>query len=85
MGEDKFTEFEKILMDIVKEAKEEPNEEYDFTSIKIDADCLRSAAKKEIDEEYAWRIYNFIQEWKAGEFGEMPLQEALDRFFQKFV
>ena len=52
MEEDKFTEFEKILMDIVKEAKEEPNEEYDFTSLKIDADCLISAAKKELEEEY---------------------------------
>ena len=52
MGEDKFTEFEKILMDIVKEAKEEPNEAYDFTSIKIDADCLMSAAKKELEEEF---------------------------------
>lgn len=81
MGKDNFTEFEKILMDIVKEAKEEPNEAYDFTSIKIDAYCLRSAAKKEIDEDYAWRIYNFIECWKAGKFGEIPLQEALDRFF----
>ncbi len=40
---------------------------------------------KRLTSDFAWRIYNFVHEWKAGEFGEIPLQEALDRFFQKFV
>ena len=30
-----------------------------------------------IDEEYAWKVYNFINEWKAGKYGEIPLQKAL--------
>ena len=38
--------------------------------------------EKKLTSDFAWRIYNFIQEWKAGEFGEIPLQEALDRFFR---
>jgi hypothetical protein len=29
-------------------------------------------------EELAWKIYNFINSWKAGKFGEISLQEALD-------
>ena len=29
-----------------------------------------------IDEEYAWKVYNFINEWKAGKYGEIPLQKA---------
>lgn len=29
-------------------------------------------------EELAWKIYNFINDWKSGKFGEISLQEALD-------
>lgn len=30
-----------------------------------------------LDEEYAWKVYNFINDWKAGKYGEIPLQKAL--------
>lgn len=30
-----------------------------------------------LDEEYAWKVYNFINEWKEGKYGEIPLQKAL--------
>ena len=32
-------------------------------------------------EEYAWAVYNFINRWKSGEFGELSLKEALERDF----
>ena len=31
-----------------------------------------------ITEDFAWQVYNIIVEWKAGKFGERPLQEVLD-------
>jgi hypothetical protein len=33
-----------------------------------------------LDEDYAWNVYNFINRWKSGEFGEIPLQKALEQF-----
>lgn len=33
-----------------------------------------------LDEDYAWAIYNFINEWKDGKFGEIGLQKALLNF-----
>lgn len=30
-----------------------------------------------LDEDYAWKVYNFINEWKNGKYGEIPLQKAL--------
>jgi hypothetical protein len=32
----------------------------------------------------AWKIYNFINSWKAGNFGEIPLTEAIDKYFKDF-
>lgn len=32
-------------------------------------------------EENVWRIYNFVNEWKSGKFGEVSLQTALDNHF----
>ena len=29
-------------------------------------------------EEQAWKLYNFVNDWKNGEYGETPLSEALD-------
>ena len=34
-------------------------------------------------EDLAWGVYNFINEWKAGNHGEICLQEALDRDFSE--
>jgi len=30
-----------------------------------------------LDEDFCWAVYNYINEWKAGNFGEVPLQKAL--------
>lgn len=35
--------------------------------------------KKSISEDRAWEIYNLINEWRAGEFGILSLQEAIDK------
>lgn len=32
-------------------------------------------------EEQAWKLYNFINDWKNGEYGEIPLSEALDKHY----
>ena len=32
-----------------------------------------------ITEDFAWQVYNLINRWKAGEFGEYPLQDVLDK------
>ena len=32
-------------------------------------------------ENNAWRIYNFVNDWKSGKFGEVSLQTALDNHF----
>lgn len=32
-----------------------------------------------ITEDFAWQVYNVITRWKAGEFGEYPLQDVLDK------
>lgn len=34
-------------------------------------------------EEQAWKVYNFVNEWKKGNFGEVDLQSALDKHFDK--
>jgi hypothetical protein len=37
--------------------------------------------ERKLNEETAWGIYNFINEWKAGNHGEIPLSEALKADF----
>ena len=32
-----------------------------------------------ITEDFAWQVYNIINRWKVGEFGEYPLQDVLDK------
>lgn len=32
-----------------------------------------------ITEDFAWQVYNLINRWKAGEYGECPLQNVLDK------
>lgn len=34
-----------------------------------------------VTEDLAWNIYNLIGSWKNGEFGEVPLQDVLDKFY----
>jgi len=40
------------------------------------------AAYNNLTADYAWAIYNFINEYKAGNFGALTLQEALDNDFK---
>ena len=39
--------------------------------------------QNKISEEFAWKVYNFINDWKNGRFGEIPLQQALNEHFNK--
>lgn len=34
---------------------------------------------KEINDKTLWDCYNFIQDWKSGRFGVIPLSEALEK------
>ena len=34
--------------------------------------------------EQAWKIYIFINSWKKGDFGIIPLNEAIDKHFKDF-
>ena len=36
---------------------------------------------KVVTEDFAWAIYNFINNWKAGNYGTISLQEALNKDF----
>lgn len=34
--------------------------------------------------EEAWKTYNFINAYKAGDFGIIPLQDAIERYYDDF-
>lgn len=34
------------------------------------------------DSDYAWLIHNFIHAYTQGHFGEITLQEAIDKYFK---
>ena len=42
-----------------------------------------------LDEDYVWAIYNFVNQWKNGSFGEITLQKALatefDNYYKKLL
>lgn len=38
--------------------------------------------RKRIDEDTAWKIYNFVREWAHDRYGQMGLQDALDKHFE---
>ena len=47
---------------------------------------LTSAVREvKMTANYAWTVYNFVQEYKIGEFGVMTLQQALDKEFEKYI
>lgn len=49
-----------------------------------DANAEFEKYKKKINivtEDFAWAIYNFINNWKAGNYGTISLQEALNKDF----
>lgn len=36
-----------------------------------------------LTSDYAWKIYNFIGDYKSGKFGEdLTLQQAIDKYFK---
>lgn len=37
-----------------------------------------------LDEDYVWAIYNFVNQWKNGSFGEVTLQKALATEFDNY-
>jgi hypothetical protein len=40
--------------------------------------------KQTLDADYAWMIYNFVEQYKQGMFGEITLQEAINKCFEKW-
>lgn len=34
-----------------------------------------------LSSDYAWKVYNFINAYKSGDFGFVSLQEAIDKHF----
>lgn len=63
--------------------------EFDGTTKILDSSELKKAyiegakwSEKNPCSDYAWSIYSFINEWKNGYFGEISLQEALDKHFR---
>lgn len=32
----------------------------------------------------AWKIYNFVNDYRRGRFGEIPLQVALGKYFKEY-
>ena len=35
--------------------------------------------KPHLDADFAWKVYDFVNKYKSGMFGEVTLQEALDK------
>lgn len=44
---------------------------------------FRKEKTQAMTEEFAWKVYNFVNEWKGGKFGLVSLQCALDNHFNK--
>lgn len=36
--------------------------------------------RSRFDEDFAWRVFNMINDWKNGEYGEVPLKEVLNKY-----
>lgn len=51
-----------------------------FMAFVAGANC---ALQQQITEDNAWRIYNFVWEWKHGRFGEISLQDALNEHYNE--
>lgn len=39
---------------------------------------------EQLTSEQAWKVYNFINDYKAGQFGVISLQEAIDKYFKNY-
>ena len=40
--------------------------------------------RSKYSSDFAWKMYNFVCQYKSGSFGEVTLQTALDRHFEEF-
>lgn len=38
-----------------------------------------------LTSDYAWKVYNFINAYKSGDFGFVSLQEAIDNHFDNWT
>ena len=41
-------------------------------------------ARRKITDVLAWKVYNFINDYKAGNFGLISMQDALDMYFERY-
>ena len=39
--------------------------------------------KPHLDADFAWKVFNFVNKYKTGVFGEVTLQEALDKYWER--
>ena len=38
--------------------------------------------KPHLDADFAWKVYDFVNKYKAGMFGSLTLQKALDKYWE---
>ena len=46
--------------------------------------AVRYDMRNPVTDAVAWKIYNFINDYKAGNFGTIPLQDALNMYFERY-
>lgn len=44
--------------------------------------CVPKITTMRVNEANAWKLYNFINDWKSGKFGIVSLQEAIEDNFR---
>ena len=43
--------------------------------------CIKNE-KPHLDADFAWKVYDFVNKYKAGMFSELTLQQALDKYWE---
>ena len=59
----------------------------DTGDLNTNRDTFIAGAKwqsEHLSSDYAWKVYNFINLYKSGAFGFVPLQEALDKNWEGY-
>ena len=52
---------------------------------KKDKEEKKKTTEKKLTADEAWRAYNFVTEYKAGVFGLISLQEAIDKHYRNYL
>ena len=81
--DDMLSDIHKMLRDVMEEIGEYMNA-HDIVQgvdVAINKTIYDLVYERKLNEETVWGIYNFINEWKAGNHGEIPLSEALKADF----